>query len=217
MPSEWLKSRRHQVAVTSNSAHSCFCDFFFLRPSAGRFWTVPLHCCSKLWTDSSRNACCGHCSAVSMYLRHWLRLQFVEQHPCDLSRGTCTPQVLNAALVSTGADEKASLAPSTGAATGLQIFAAKSSLGSLLSSPVGPAAHSLIFFCACQTRAPPGYASAMPTVDSLPRWRRDGSRQQEGCHVQRAVRSRKVRDAWRDGHRVRAQRDAPNTPVLNEH
>lgn len=61
-----------------------------------------------------------------MYLRHRLRLQYVEQHPCALSRGICTPQVLNAALVSTAADEKASLAPFTGAVTGLQRFAVKS-------------------------------------------------------------------------------------------
>ena len=61
-----------------------------------------------------------------MYLRHWLRLQYVEQHPSALSRVICTPQVWNAAFVSTAADEEASLTPFTGAVTGLQSFAAKS-------------------------------------------------------------------------------------------
>ena len=56
------------------------------------------------------------------------------------------------------------------------------------------------------------HSSAMAT-----RWRRDGSRQPAVGHVQRAVRSRTVRDAWMDGHCVRAQRDSLNTSVLNEH
>ena len=65
--------------------------------------------------------------------------------------------------------------------------------------------------------APPGCVSATLTVDILRRWRRDGSRQPAVGHVQRAVRSRTVRDAWMDGHSVRAQRDSLNRSVLNEH
>ena len=111
MPSEWLKSRRHQAAD-----HACFpkhhCDINVVQSFGA--------------TPSLMNACFGQCSVLSMYLRHRLRLQYVEQLPCALSRGNCTPQVLNAALVSTAADEEASLAPLTGAVTGLQKFAAKS-------------------------------------------------------------------------------------------